>query len=127
MSFDIKARRQELGLTLEEVGRFVGVSKGTVKKWESGFIKNMRRDKIVKLANILNASPMEFLSDEFLIGSAIHKKMHLNKEQFENFEALILSVFGTAYTNTSVVVVRENTIALMNPQNEIIQNLLDCI
>lgn len=38
-------RRKELGLTLEEVGNAVGVSKSTVKKWENGFISNMRRDK----------------------------------------------------------------------------------
>ena len=29
-------RRKELGLTLEEVGNAVGVSKSTVKKWENG-------------------------------------------------------------------------------------------
>lgn len=40
-------RRKELGLTLEEVGNAVGVSKSTVKKWENGFISNMRRDKMV--------------------------------------------------------------------------------
>lgn len=33
-------RRKELGLTLEEVGKAVGVSKSTVKKWENGFISN---------------------------------------------------------------------------------------
>lgn len=36
----IRARRQELGLTMEEVGKFVGVSKSTVMKWETGFIEN---------------------------------------------------------------------------------------
>jgi len=35
----IESRRSELGITLEEIGSFVGVSKSTVKKWESGFIK----------------------------------------------------------------------------------------
>ena len=33
----IKNRRLELNLTLEEVGKHVGVSKSTVKKWEDGF------------------------------------------------------------------------------------------
>ena len=44
----IKARRKELGLTLEDVGQIVGVSKTTIQRWESGEIKNQRRDKIVK-------------------------------------------------------------------------------
>ena len=54
-------RRKELGLTLEEVGNAVGVSKSTVKKWENGFISNMRRDKIEKLAKILQISPIRLL------------------------------------------------------------------
>lgn len=35
----IEHRRKELGLTMEEVANKVGVSKSTVKKWESGYIK----------------------------------------------------------------------------------------
>ena len=54
-------RRKELGLTLEEVGNAVGVSKSTVKKWENGFISNMRRDKIEKLSKILQVSPIRLL------------------------------------------------------------------
>ena len=52
----IKARRKELGLTLEEVGQIVGVSKTTIQRWESGEIKNQRRDKIVKLAQALQTT-----------------------------------------------------------------------
>jgi transcriptional regulator with XRE-family HTH domain len=50
----IRVRRQELGLTLEEVGQRVGVGKSTVRKWETGLIENMRRDKISKLAEVLD-------------------------------------------------------------------------
>lgn len=51
-------RRKELGLTLEEVGKIVGVSKSTVKKWETGDIENMKRDKIALLAKALQVSPL---------------------------------------------------------------------
>lgn len=54
-------RRKELGLTLEEIGNATGVSKSTVKKWENGFIANMRRDKIEKLAKVLQISPIVLL------------------------------------------------------------------
>lgn len=54
-------RRKALGLTLEEVGNAVGVSKSTVKKWESGYISNMRKDKIEKLAKVLEISPVRLL------------------------------------------------------------------
>ena len=35
----LESRRKELGLTMEDVAKKVGVSKSTVKKWESGYIK----------------------------------------------------------------------------------------
>ena len=57
----IKARRQELGLTLEDVARAVGVGRSTVRKWETGMIKNMGRDKIAALAEILQISPVELV------------------------------------------------------------------
>lgn len=53
----IKALREGLGLTLEQVGNAVGVGKSTVRKWETGDIANMRRDKIAKLAEALHTSP----------------------------------------------------------------------
>lgn len=40
--FDLKNRRLELGMTLEDVGDYVGVGKSTVKKWENGMINNMK-------------------------------------------------------------------------------------
>ena len=57
----IRTRRKELGLTLEEVGNAVGVSKSTVKKWEDGYISNMRRDKIQNLARVLQINPVRLL------------------------------------------------------------------
>ncbi len=61
MLTDIYQRRTELGLTLEKIAEYVGVSKGTVKKWESGYIKNMGRDKILLLSEILCVSPLDIL------------------------------------------------------------------
>ena len=53
----VKSRRIALGLTLEEVGKIVGVSKATVQRWESGEISNMRRDKVLLLAKALHTTP----------------------------------------------------------------------
>lgn len=60
----IANRRKELGLTLEEVADKVGVSKSTVKKWESGYIKNMRRDNMALLADALHISPLDLLGPD---------------------------------------------------------------
>lgn len=53
----IRLRRKELGLTMREVANMVGVSEATVSRWESGDIRNMRRDKIAALARALDVSP----------------------------------------------------------------------
>lgn len=60
----IYSRRQELKLTLEDVGTAVGVGKSTVKKWESGHIENMKRDKIALLAQVLQLNPVTFITGE---------------------------------------------------------------
>lgn len=53
----IKILREKNDLTLEQVGNAVGVGKSTVRKWETGMIANMRRDKIASLAEVLNTTP----------------------------------------------------------------------
>ena len=57
MAKRIKNLRQEKGLTLEQVADVVGVGKSTVRKWETGMIANMRRDKIADLAKALGTTP----------------------------------------------------------------------
>ena len=51
---DLKQRRLELGLTMLEVAKIVGVSEATISRYESGHIRNMRRDRINKYAKALN-------------------------------------------------------------------------
>lgn len=53
----IKNRRVEMNLTMKDLADLVGVSEGTISRWESGDIANMRRDKIAALANALHLSP----------------------------------------------------------------------
>ena len=57
MAQRIKDLRHEKGLTLEQVADVVGVGKSTVRKWETGMIANMRRDKIADLAKALGTTP----------------------------------------------------------------------
>lgn len=44
-------------MTLEDVAKRVGVGKSTVRKWETGMIANMKRDKILLIANALGTTP----------------------------------------------------------------------
>ena len=57
MAQRIKELRKEKGLTLEQVADIVGVGKSTVRKWETGMIANMKRDKIADLAKALGTTP----------------------------------------------------------------------
>lgn len=57
MGRKIKDLRQARGMTLEQVATIVGVGKSTVRKWETGMIANMKRDKIQALANALGTTP----------------------------------------------------------------------
>ncbi len=89
----IKQLRIAKGLTLEQVAVYVGVSKPTVLKWERGIIKNMKRDKILKLSRILGTTP------EFLMGwedaestteqEIIKMVSQLSREEQEVVKALI--------------------------------------
>lgn len=57
MGDKIHKLRCEQELTLEELGNKVGVGKSTVRKWEKGIIANMKRDKIISVAEALDTTP----------------------------------------------------------------------
>ena len=54
----LKNKRLEKGLTQRDIAEAVKVSEGTVSRWESGKIGNMRRDKIQALARALGIDPV---------------------------------------------------------------------
>lgn len=56
-------RRQEIGITQKDIAQYIGVSEATISRWESGEIKNMKRNNIYKLGQILRISPLVLLND----------------------------------------------------------------
>lgn len=60
----LKSQRISLGLTMKEVADAVGVSEGTVSRWESGNIENMKRSRIYALSRVLNISPLVIMGLE---------------------------------------------------------------
>ena len=91
----IKNRRLELGLTLEEIGKAVGVGRSTVQRWESGLINNMGRDKIAALAAVLQLNPVELvpltnpgLRAEVIVDHAM-SKIEKTKRLTEESEGMI--------------------------------------
>lgn len=53
----IKTRRKEKNMTMKELAEKVGVSEGTISRWESGEIKNMKRKAVAALSTALDVPP----------------------------------------------------------------------
>ena len=53
----IKQLRQEKGLTQEELGKYIGVKKAAIMKYEKGNVQNMKRSSIETLSNLFGVSP----------------------------------------------------------------------
>lgn len=87
MAQRIKNLRKEKGLTLEQVANIVGVGKSTVRKWETGMIANMRRDKIADLAKALNTTPA------YLMGWDEKENLSPSKDTLTEGEKLWLELY----------------------------------
>lgn len=59
----IKARRRELKMTTEELGRLIGVQRSAVTKYEKGHIE-LKASQIQAIARALDVSPVDLLDDE---------------------------------------------------------------
>jgi transcriptional regulator with XRE-family HTH domain len=64
----IKERRTALGLTLNEVAERLDTIAQTIHKYETGTVTNMPLEKLEKLADILETTPM------YLMGWSENKK-----------------------------------------------------
>ena len=89
MAQRIKDLRQEKGLTLEQVAEVVGVGKSTVRKWETGMIANMRRDKIADLAKALGTTPAYLMGWE----EDVEKESSPSEPQLTEGEKSMLELF----------------------------------
>ena len=69
----IRMRRLELDMTMKELAEKVGVSEGTISRWESGDIENMKRDKIAALARALEVPPAVLMDWEEFDSERIKK------------------------------------------------------
>lgn len=67
MGKKINELRTSLDMTLTELGDKVGVGASTVRKWETGMIKNIQSDKIQSLAEALKVTPA------YLMGWAVEE------------------------------------------------------
>lgn len=64
MTNHLKERRLQLHLTQKEVAEAVGVTEGTISRYESGDIANMKRDKIRLYAKALGTTTNFIMTGE---------------------------------------------------------------
>ena len=57
----IRTRREELGLTLADLGDAIGTTRQTIHKYETGVITNIPPDKIEALAKVLKTTPAHLM------------------------------------------------------------------
>lgn len=100
----IRDRRIALELTLDELGKRVGVGASTVRKWETGYIKDMRSDKIQRVADALDVTPA------YLMGW--DESQNISVEQVHTNNGLIGQANAPVYINgenTPVQLSKEET------------------
>lgn len=111
MAKKIKELRLARGLTLEQVATIVGVGKSTVRKWETGMIANMRRDKIAALAKALGVTP------EYLMGWEEGKKeISPAKVELSEGEKMLLDLFNRVPEEQQEMVLRMIRVALSSQE-----------
>lgn len=81
----IKQKREELNLTLEDLGKKLGVTKSTISKYERGEIQQIKRAHVEELSKILHCSP------EWLMGFDTAKDVRVvySADGHEPVEALV--------------------------------------
>jgi transcriptional regulator with XRE-family HTH domain len=89
LAMKIKQLRLEKGMTLEQVATIVGVGKSTVRKWETGMIANMGRDKIARLATALSTTPAYLMGWE----EDIEQTLTPDEPKLTEGEEMLLNLF----------------------------------
>lgn len=74
----IRKKRHEKGWTLKDVAWAVGVSEGTVSRWENGKIKNMLGSNISILSQVLNI-PVSAFFDENIAADQLNQQTEVGK------------------------------------------------
>lgn len=114
MARKIKELRQERGLTLEQVAKIVGVGKSTVRKWETGMIANMKRDKIADLAKALGTTP-SYLMGWDNVSAEKQKSSPDPKAGLTERERMLLELFNKVPEDQQKLVIQMIRAALGNP------------
>lgn len=118
----IKQLRIANGLTQEELGKYIGVQKAAIRKYEKGEVKNMKRTSIQILSNLFKVSPSYLMcideKNSFSLNNKEYFSIPLISEYNENLETSIKKSFVKEITLTDSL--PQNTFALQINDNSML-------
>ena len=71
----MKSARERRGMTLDELGKRIGLSKGTLSRYETGEVKGIRLNTINDIALILDVNPT------WLLGESDNEEMSASQRE----------------------------------------------
>ena len=123
---NIKSKRIERKMTLEDLAKSVGVSRQTIQRYESGVIGNIPSDKIELIARALDTSPAYLMGWEQIdtnfsgkeAPKEIYDKFKSNVSKFHGEHKELLDIYGKLSSPNQKRVLTYSRNLLMNQQME---------
>ncbi len=123
---NIKSKRIERKMTLEDLAKSVGVSRQTIQRYESGVIGNIPSDKIELIARALDTSPAYLMGWEQIDSNfsgkeapkEIYDKFKNNVSKFHGKDKELLDIYRKLSSPNQKRVLTYSKNLLMNQQME---------
>ena len=123
---NIKNKRIERKMTLEDLAKSVGVSRQTIQRYESGVIGNIPSDKIELIARALDTSTSYLMGWEQIdtnfsgkeAPKEIYDKFKSNVSKFHGEHKELLDIYGKLSSPNQKRVLTYSRNLLMNQQME---------
>lgn len=123
---NIKSKRIERKMTLEDLAKSVGVSRQTIQRYESGVIGNIPSDKIELIARALDTSPAYLMGWEQIdtnfsgkeAPKEIYDKFKNNVSKFHGEHKELLDIYEKLSSPNQKRVLTYSKNLLMNQQME---------
>ena len=123
---NIKSKRIERKMTLEDLAKSVGVSRQTIQRYESGVIGNIPSDKIELIARALDTSPAYLMGWEQIdtnfsgkeAPKEIYDKFKNNVSKFHGEHKELLDIYERLSSPNQKRVFTYSKNLLMNQQME---------
>ena len=100
----IRDIRKQKGISAEDLAEKIGMNRATYYRYESGDLKNLKFDKIQKIAEALDVYPVDLvvweeekpvLNEDELDDELIRRLMLLTPEEIEKVDAFVQGILAT--------------------------------